>query len=110
VYSEPEPDFAITPRPTEASRDHPSTAILIVEVGNTSLATDRDKAATYAGAGVKEYWIVNLRARTIEQYTEPQTRPEPHYATRKILNEGDAVHCTVLPLPPLPVVDCLKWV
>jgi len=109
-YSEPEPDFAVVPRPTKVKKDHPATALLIIEVSNTTLARDRAKAAIYAAAGVKEYWIVNLRGRTIEQYTSPQSAPEPHYASRQIHKESGTVQCTVLPLPPLPVEDCLRWV
>ena len=109
-YSEPEPDFAVTPRPTKVRKDHPSTAILVIEVSNTSLARDRAKSAIYAAAGVKEYWIVNLRARTIEQYTKPQAAPEPRYARRQVHKESGAVECTVLQLPPLAVKECLRWV
>ena len=71
-YSEPEPDFAIVPEPTAAQDDHPNSAPLIIEVSNTTLARDRAKAAIYSAAGVKEYWIVDLKARTIEQCTRPQ--------------------------------------
>jgi Uma2 family endonuclease len=109
-FSEPEPDFAVTARPTKARKDHPATAILVIEVSNTTLARDRAKGAIYAAAGVKEYWIVNLRARAIEQYTKPQSTPEAHYAARQILQEAESVQCTVLPLPPLSVKECLRWV
>jgi len=107
-YSEPEPDFAITLVPTKRSKQHPDTAILVVEVSNTTLARDRNKAATYARAGVKEYWIVNLKSRTIEQYTQPRAKPTARYATRRDFKENEAIQCTVLPLPPLPVMECLR--
>ncbi|TMA32903.1 MAG: Uma2 family endonuclease, partial [Deltaproteobacteria bacterium] len=61
--SVPEPDVAIVPgRVRDYAKSHPTTALLIVEVAEWSLAQDRiTKAAIYAGAGIPEYWIVNLR-------------------------------------------------
>lgn len=69
--SEPEPDFAVVDL-GEYDIDHPSRAHLIVEVADSSLATDRGtKLRLYASCGVPEYWIVNLPERCIEVYTEP---------------------------------------
>ena len=54
---------------------HPSTAHLIVEiveVADSSLDDDRhEKAALYAEAGVREYWVVNIPDRLVEVHTEP---------------------------------------
>jgi Uma2 family endonuclease len=68
--SEPEPDVAITP-PGDYDAEHPTTALLIIEVADSSLKVDRVKCAIYASAGIPEYWIVNLGARTVEVYTSP---------------------------------------
>src|SRR5213594_4128821 len=39
---------------------HPRTALLVVEVADSSLAQERiTKAAMYAAAAIPEYWIVN---------------------------------------------------
>jgi len=40
--------------------EQPRTALLIIEVAESSGARDREKAADYAAAGVGEYWIVDL--------------------------------------------------
>jgi len=70
--SEPEPDVAVIPR-QDYSRAHPSSALLIVEVADSSLRKDRLlKRDVYARNAVPEYWIVNLAARTVEVYREPQ--------------------------------------
>ncbi len=63
LYSAPEPDVALVPGTEETYDDaHPRTALLVVEVADSSLAQDRiTKAAMYAAAGIPEYWIVNLR-------------------------------------------------
>lgn len=67
---EPEPDLALVP--LGDYRDaHPAQAFLVVEVAHSSLAHDRRKAATYARAGVPEYWIVDLAHQTVEVYRRP---------------------------------------
>ena len=63
--SEPEPDIAVVPNGDDD--EHPSQALLIIEVANASLRYDReDKAPLYAASGFQEYWIVNLRDRVVE--------------------------------------------
>jgi Uma2 family endonuclease len=63
-HSEPQPDIAVLkPRPDSYADSHPTPAeiLLLVEVSDSTLAFDRErKAATYARAGVPEYWIVDL--------------------------------------------------
>ena len=52
VDSEPESDIALVP--AGAYRDHhPDSAYLVVEVAETSLAADREKAEVYAEGGLK---------------------------------------------------------
>lgn len=64
--SKPEPDVAIVSgSPRDYLENHPTTAVLIVEISDTTLIPDQQtKAALYARAGVGEYWIVNLPERT----------------------------------------------
>lgn len=82
--SQPEPDIAVV---AGSIRDftggHPATAVLVVEVSDTTLATDHTlKAGLYAQAGIGEYWIVNLADRTLEVHRQPapmSERPLGHY-------------------------------
>jgi Uma2 family endonuclease len=70
--SEPEPDFYVyrKPRPSDS---HPTSALLLVEVSRSSLRRDRTvKLSIYAQNGVPEYWIVDLEAREVEVYTQPE--------------------------------------
>ncbi len=71
--SQPEPDVAVVEgSPRDYSDRHPTTAILVVEVSDSSLAYDRtQKLATYANCGIREYWIVNLVADRLEVYRDP---------------------------------------
>jgi Uma2 family endonuclease len=69
--SEPEPDVAIVP-PGNYSREHPRTALLVVEVSDSSVRKDRGiKAELYASAGIAEYWLVNLIDRVVEVHRAP---------------------------------------
>ncbi len=72
--SEPEPDISVVPgSPRDYRKAHPSLALLIVEVADTSLDYDREwKAGVYARAGVPEYWIINLIDRHVELYRNPE--------------------------------------
>lgn len=68
--SEPEPDVAVVPR-RDYSTAHPSEALLVIEVADSSLRFDRtEKAALYAESGVPEYWVVNVRDRLIEVHDQ----------------------------------------
>lgn len=71
--SEPEPDIALVEGTLDDYADaHPTTARLVVEISDTTLAADRQvKSRVYARASIPEYWIVNLVDRQVEVYTEP---------------------------------------
>ncbi|HEY1696887.1 MAG TPA: Uma2 family endonuclease [Polyangiaceae bacterium] len=68
--SEPEPDVAIV-APGDYLDEHPSTARLVIEVADSSVQRDRDKAKLYAAAGVTEYWIVNVSESVFEVHAGP---------------------------------------
>lgn len=72
--SEPEPDVAVVEGgPRDYLDAHPTTALLAVEVSDTSLAFDRAaKQATYARNGIPEYWIINLIDGRVEVYRQPR--------------------------------------
>lgn len=69
--SDPEPDLAVVEGTIDRYSDHPTTAMLVVEVSDSSLSLDRQKALLYAAAGVGEYWIVNLPEQRLEVYLQP---------------------------------------
>lgn len=71
--SEPEPDLAIVAgSDRDFDEQHPTTASLVVEVAISSVAIDRANAALYAENGVKEYWIVLAKQKSIEVYRRPE--------------------------------------
>jgi Uma2 family endonuclease len=71
--SDPEPDIAIVPgTQRDYMERHPNSAIIKIEVSDTTLRFDRTyKASLYASAVIPEYWIVNLAARQLEVHRQP---------------------------------------
>jgi len=69
--SEPEPDLAIVPAGLY-TREHPTTAMLVIEIALSSRAIDLGtKAEIYAAAEVDEYWVVDIAARTVHVHGSP---------------------------------------
>ena len=61
------PDLLLRPAGIKVPDVRGDTALLVVEVADTSLAYDQGtKATLYARFGVCEYWVIN--ARTLETY------------------------------------------
>jgi len=70
--SEPEPDVSVVRGTVDDYDDHPTHALLVVEVADTTLHFDRkQKMSLYARSGFPEYWIVNLVDRVLEVYRSP---------------------------------------
>src|SRR5256712_10783676 len=83
-YSVPAPDVAVLAGLKSDYVDtHPTTALLVVEIADTTLAQDRiTKAAIYAAAGIPEYWIVNLRNDHVEVFRGPDPRARRYRVMR----------------------------
>ena len=93
--SEPEPDLAIV-RGNEGDfrHDHPHSAELVIEVCLTSNEYDRSKLPAYAGAGVKECWLVLEPEKQIEVYRQPA---DGRYAERTVHGPGGKLASSALP-------------
>lgn len=95
--SEPQPDFAVVAGSPRSVTQHPTTALLVVEISDTSLDYDRQvKGPLYASAGIADYWLVNLVARQVEVYRAPQPVTSSAtgfvYAQRRVMDvQGDLV-------------------
>jgi Uma2 family endonuclease len=111
--SEPEPDLVVVPgSPRDYLEAHPDTALLVVEVADTTLAfARRTKGSLYARAGIAEYWIVNVSDGALEVYREPAEDPSARYGfaygDTRVLRAGDQVAPLAAPDAELPVADLL---
>jgi Uma2 family endonuclease len=107
-HSVPEPDVAVVPGGgADYERVHPTTALLVVEVADSSLLQDRlTKAAIYAAAGIPELWIVNLRDGWVEvaHTPAPATR---RYTTAFVARRGERLGILALEDSSVLVDDLL---
>lgn len=100
--SEPEPDLMVV-EPGLGPEAHPSAALLVVEVAQTSQRKDRLlKGRIYATAGVPEVWLVDLVAGTLSVLTEPDGQG---YRLERRYMRGDTVAPAAFPDLVLRVED-----
>ncbi|MGK7896614.1 MAG: Uma2 family endonuclease [Xenococcus sp. (in: cyanobacteria)] len=87
--SEPEPDIAIAHKLGREYLTHhpyPENIFWLIEYSNTSLEKDLSiKTKIYAEAGIKEYWLANLKKRQLIVFREPQ---DTEYASKSTVSEG----------------------
>ena len=106
--NEPQPDVALLkPRDDFYRHRMPGSddVLLLVEVSDTTLRRDREvKLELYARFGVPETWIDNIRARSIEVYSDPV---DGEYTTRQTYWRGQTVTPAALPDIALPVSDVI---
>ena len=94
----PEPDIAVTDAP-EGDGILPLESVkLLIEVADSTLAQDMGlKAALYAGAGVPEYWVVDVNGRAIHQMWSPE--PDGYAERREVAFGKPIVAKTIEELP-----------
>lgn len=109
-FSEPEPDLAVVKGSARASKQHPATATLIIEIADTTLRLDRTrKSRLYAEAGVPEYWILNLPQRCLEVQRKPvlTSNDEWLYADTQTVAADGAIAPLHAPQAQIAVADLL---
>ncbi len=75
-YSQLQPDVVIAKPAKNGYGDrhpHPEDILLLIEVADTTIKKDHQKAIVYGRAGIIELWIVNLEAELIEVYRHPSS-------------------------------------
>ncbi|WP_200253612.1 Uma2 family endonuclease [Thiococcus pfennigii] len=104
--SEPEPDIAVVPgSPRDYAERHPSDALLIVEVADSSLDFDRNrKARAYARNAIADYWIVNLRDLVVEVRRAPIGDA---YQDVQMLRAGERIAPLAAPRCAIAIADLL---
>lgn len=111
--SEPEPDVVVVPGGPRDYRDaHPTSALLVVEVADTTLPYDREqKRSLYARGAIREYWILNLVDRQVEVYREPMAEHgTPYgwgYRTARTHDAGERIIPLAAPQSVVRVADLL---
>jgi Uma2 family endonuclease len=106
--SVPEPDVAVVAGcDDDYLSAHPESALLAVEVADSSLPQDRlSKSRIYAQAAIPEYWIVNLRDGVLEVMRDPDP-VAALYRDLRTLRAGDRIDVASLPGASIDVADML---
>lgn len=96
----PEPDAALVGGVlSDFKHNHPTTALLVIEVSDATLAADQTtKASMYARAAIPEYWIVNIPERLLEVHREPVEDAEAVFGWRYASIQKLGCEASVTPL------------
>ena len=113
--SEPCPDLYVSEGSIDDfSEEHPATAVLVVEVSDSTLAFDRSrKSVMYAGAKIPEYWIVDVKRRCVEVRRDPVELPSevgppiPDYGLIQLFRPGQSISLLALPEQSIEVAALL---
>jgi Uma2 family endonuclease len=103
----PEPDLTVIRSDVDDLEGLPteSDVALIIEVSDTTLIYDQTtKAGVYGQAGIPEYWIVDLNARSLEVRRGPRANG---YGSLQTLAETDFVTPLAAPTISVAVTDLL---
>lgn len=93
-HNAPWPDMFVTDVTPVKGLTPAETVVLIVEVSSTSLAYDLGpKAIIYADNAVPEYWVVDVEARTIQQFWSPA---DGRYSQTKQVAFGDRIDAVTI--------------
>lgn len=107
--SEPQPDLMLLkPEKDDYTKRHPGPddVFLLVEVADSTLAMDRSqKIPAYGRAGVREVWLVNLVARTVEVHREPHFTG---YGSVTVLGAGESARPEAFPDVAVDIAALLK--
>jgi Uma2 family endonuclease len=110
---QPQPDLAVVAgAPRDYLDDHPTSALLVVELADTTLVYDTGaKAELYATGGIDDYWVVDLAGRAVEVFRAPgpeDARPsDRRYTSRRRLQPGDTIAPVAAPDAAVRVADLL---
>lgn len=108
-FSEPEPDVSVVKGTLEEHEDeHPTTAVLVVEVSRTSLKYDKTtKSLLYAAMAIPEYWVLDLANRNLIVHRDPVADQSNSFGTRYAsivaLGEDASVSPLEMPTASIPI-------
>jgi Uma2 family endonuclease len=114
--TDPGPDLAVVPGTRDDYRERtPTSAVLIVEVADSSLFFDTTtKAEKYATAKVPEYWVIDLENRQVIVFRDPVPLPAAlganAYRQRTTLGPTDTISPHAAPHASVTVADLLPAV
>jgi Uma2 family endonuclease len=94
------------------ARQHPTTAVLVVEVADSSLTYDTGpKAHLYAAAGIADYWVIDVNGGHLVVFRDPVADAAAprgfRYNSVLTLARGQSVNPLAAPTAVVQVADLL---
>jgi Uma2 family endonuclease len=110
--TDPIPDLAVVAGARLTHWRQPSTALLIVDVSDTSIDYDAgDKADLYAAAGIADYWVLDLNGRQLLVFRGPipdsASATGFRYAATQALDATTTISPLAAPIAAIRVADLL---
>jgi Uma2 family endonuclease len=106
--SEPEPDIVLALPDENYYSDHhptPKEILLVMEVSDSTLEFDRvRKSHTYAKAGIRQYCVLNLKTRELEDYRAPG---KDGYRSKQTYTAGESFTLAAFPKISVKVAELL---
>jgi len=111
LWSDPIPDVSIVRGTARDFARHPRSALLVVEVSDSSLSIDlTEKARLYAAGGIADYWVVDINGRQVHLFRDPlkdTVTGEARYATTTVIDAAGSVTPLAAPGMSIAVADFL---
>ena len=104
LNSIPVPDIAwVSRRRYQDRRPQGSAVWLVIEVADTSLDYDlNDKSLLYAQAGIREYWVVSVRLKSVNVFRDPSKKG---YKDALGFSLGDTISPLLVPQAVLSIKE-----
>ncbi len=110
VDYDPVPDIAVIVGSPRTVKLQPKSALLVVEISDSTLAFDLStKATLYATAKIQEYWVLDLKGRELFVHREPGLNDDgdPLYLSVVRMNASSIVHPMMMPEATINIADLL---
>jgi Uma2 family endonuclease len=111
-YGAPDPDIHVFDVPEGTDEELLPKAFVVVEISDTSYRKDSGiKLRSYAAAGIRDYWIVNLQTKRVEVYRRPDNPTKKksgwRYAEVRYFKPGQKIPLLAYPKVAIPVSEII---
>lgn len=112
LHTDPGPDLAVAAGAWRTHTKQPKTALLVIEVSDSTLAIDtREKVGLYAAGQIADYWVLDLSAQQLIVFRDPVADSSIatgfRYATKLTLEPADTISPLAAPQAVIRVADLL---
>jgi len=113
LHTDPGPDIAVIEGEMTTHAQQPTTAILVVEVADSTLDYDiGDKADLYAAASIADYWVLDVNGRRLLVFRNPTCDAASttgfRYSTTQALSAKDTVSPLAAPQSTIRIADLVS--